>query len=289
MSWVSENYEKAAIGGASVVALALGFLAFKSQGDSSKAYEREPVSKKNDTEIPGKDRMGEIKKSLSVEHIIHERNINGRKVNLLTGVPLYIRKGELKKPVDLMNSENVHNGMKNQWFADNDIDIGFSDSPDRDPDNEGFSNREEYEAGTDPKSASSHPDPISKLALVSVKSVRHHLKPTDFGAGRHKFKLLNQRGIDKDKMGQDPIEKGTVIPFTKDYMPERFKFVGTETKKDPNGGREGTIWLIEDLAENKKGKIYRIDRRANPGIVDSTATFTLNALGQDGSKFTIPE
>ncbi|MGB0992187.1 MAG: Amuc_1099 family pilus-like system protein, partial [Akkermansiaceae bacterium] len=59
--------------------------------------------------------------------------------------------------------------------------------------------------------------------------------------------------------------------------------------KDPNGGREGTIWLIEDLAENKKGKIYRIDRRANPGIVDSTATFTLNALGQDGSKFTIPE
>ncbi|MGB0991092.1 MAG: Amuc_1099 family pilus-like system protein, partial [Akkermansiaceae bacterium] len=150
MSWVSENYEKAAIGGASVVALALGFLAFKSQGDSSKAYEREPVSKKNDTEIPGKDRMGEIKKSLSVEHIIHERNINGRKVNLLTGVPLYIRKGELKKPVDLMNSENVHNGMKNQWFADNDIDIGFSDSPDRDPDNEGFSNREEYEAGTDP-------------------------------------------------------------------------------------------------------------------------------------------
>jgi len=304
MSWFSDNYEKVALGGAAVVALALGAVIYSNKDAVEESFTLDSVKPNNNVNVPGLAEMETVKVSLSKKHTIDQPDIDGRKVDLMTGVPLFAKRGDPKNPVDLLKSAPVHPPIPNKWWLDNEIDPGYSDSPERDPDKDGFSNREEYVAKTDPNEFKSHPNPVTKLIVTSVKTTQYHLKPADYGGDKYKFKLQNSRGIDRNKMGMNPIEAGKVIPFTGPLMQNRFKFKGIEEKEIKKSGitQMAKIWIIEDLQPNKKGVVYRFDKKGKRvgedgnrveggpiGIIDSTVELTLQALAQGGSPFKVEE
>lgn len=298
MSWFSDNYEKAALGGAAVVALAFGFTVYSGSGAVDEVFSRPEVKKDDDVTVPGLALIRDVKASLLTPPVwvMHEDE-GGRQVNLLTGVPLFVKKGDPENPVDLKKSSPVHDSIENDWWLKHRIDPGFSDSPDLDPDEDGFSNREEYVAQTDPTDFKSHPDPVSKLSIAKVVSTIYHVKPTDYGEDNYKFKIENARQVQRNKMGQEPIKKGLVIPFVGDLMKGRLMFKDVVMKEVKRSGAttEEKIWMIEDLKPNKQGTIYQFNRRGDridggpKGIIDSTVELTLNALNQAGSPFKVEE
>ncbi len=296
MSWLSENYEKAALGGAVVVALALGAVALNNKTGLSEAFTLGSHKKNKETGVPGLSDMQGVKKSLETQHSISQADVDGRKVDLFTGVSLFAKKDAPDSPVDLLKSEPVHQGIPNTWWLKYGIDPGFSDSPDRDPDKDGFTNREEYIAKTDPTDFKDLPDPVVKLKVNSVKTTQVHIKPTDFGNGNSLFKLESKSGARVNRMAPNPVKPGQVIQFLGPLMQKRFKYAAVEKEKLPSGITE-SIWVIEDLKPNKAGKKYRFDKRGNMpgapnrqfGIMDSTVELSLQALGQGGNPFKLEE
>lgn len=305
MSWFSDNYEKAALGGAAVVAIAFGFIIVSNNEKTAEAFKRENVNVDNDVSVPGLEDIREAKESLSaVQVLTPPTDPAGRKVDLMTGVHLFVKRGAPNAPVDLLKSEPVHKGIPNIWWGEYGLNPGYSDSPELDPDKDGFTNREEQVAQTDPTDFKSHPDPVTKLKASSVNTLTLYLKASDYGSDKYKFKLQSPRGAEHGKMGIDPIVAGQVIEFvdavmqkeefTGLRMQKRFKFKEVEKKKNAMGGLE-KIWVFEDLKPNKPDTLYRFDRRGKPvgaganGINDNTIELTLQALGEGGNPFKLEE
>ena len=299
MSWFSDNYEKVIIGGAAAAAVAVTALGFKNKAELSNAFQSAPPRKNSDTEVGGIQAMSEAKTALQSTHEIQQADIDGRKVNLFTGVALFAKKDDMADPVDLLKSEPVHAGIPNTWWLDYGIDPGFSNSPEQDADEDGFDNRAEHAAETDPVDAESHPEPVAKLSVVEVMVEQHHIKPQDLGEGgkRALFKLENKYAKRKNKMKPQPIGVGDAIIFEDpSIMQKRFKFAGLDRRQNANGS-EDIIWIIEDLQPNKAGVQYRFDKRGDldgypkhtRGIMDYTVKLNLQALGQDGKTFEVME
>ena len=70
-------------------------------------------------------------------------------------------------PATLQNTQ-VHPPVPNDWFERYGLAIEDADVLDQDPDQDGFTNLDEWQGGTDPKDPNSHPDYITKLHLVSA-------------------------------------------------------------------------------------------------------------------------
>ena len=70
-------------------------------------------------------------------------------------------------PATLQNTE-VHPPVPNDWFEKYRLAIEDADVLDQDPDNDGFTNLDEWQGNTDPTNKDSHPDYVTKLHLVSA-------------------------------------------------------------------------------------------------------------------------
>jgi hypothetical protein len=70
-------------------------------------------------------------------------------------------------PATLKNTQ-VHPPVPNDWFEKFGLPIQDADALEQDPDGDGFTNLDEWQAGTDPTNKDSHPDYLTKLHLVSA-------------------------------------------------------------------------------------------------------------------------
>src|SRR5579884_1121340 len=70
-------------------------------------------------------------------------------------------------PATLQNTQ-VHPPVPNDWFEKFNLPIQDADVLEQDPDGDGFTNLEEWQAGTDPANRESHPDYLTKLHLVAA-------------------------------------------------------------------------------------------------------------------------
>ena len=298
MSWLSKNYEKVTLGAAVAVTLALVAMGFKNKGNLAEAFQLPQPKQNTETGVVGLVDMQSAKESMQAMHEIRQADVDGRKVDLFTGVSLFAKRDDLKNPVDLLKSDPVHAGISNTWWIEYGIDPGYSDSPDLDPDGDGFSNRDEYAAETDPTDPASFPELVVKLKAIGVDTIQVHLKPTAVSEGGEKslFKLESKGGRKVNNMKLESIGVGSVIKFVKPLMNERFKFAGLDERENRTGSVD-TIWVIEDLKPNKKGTQYRFDKKGNldgyprraQGIMDSTVELVLHALDQDDKSFKVDE
>ena len=75
--------------------------------------------------------------------------------------------------IDIYDPANgsIHEGIPNDWFITNGIreSLAMSDGAERDDDGDGFSNREEFEAGTKPADAASYPALMGKSPKLAVQ------------------------------------------------------------------------------------------------------------------------
>lgn len=300
MSWLSENYEKASLGGAILLGAGLAFLGMKALDAVESEMSQDPKGNgSNEASVPNADAVPLAMASIDMKHEwLQGKDPRAREVDLFVGVPLFIKRSEPDKVIDLLKDGPVHPPIKNMWWLDNGLDPGFADSPQRDPDNDGFSNLEEYEYGTDPKNVNDYPPLIIKLKFVKEESVVWVLRPSFAGADTFTFRYLDNKRRANRVGAANPIANGET--FFKDGIQKgRFKLVGSgkRMEMDPkmNIEREKTFVKVEDLRPNKLGRVYEYPAPLTQARMndfreyDRTAVLSLEALDLHGKEFKIEE
>lgn len=303
MSWFSKNYEKVALGGAVVVALGLSYLGWSKFSGVEEAFasQQEPAAGGN-TAVANADAIPKALQSMKLDRSWTQASDGDRPVDLFTGIPLFIKSSDPEKAIDLIKGEKVHEDIDNTWWLEHRIDLGFADSPERDPDDDGFSNLEEYKAKTDPNNPKSVPALYAKLMYVKDETLTWSLRP-GFGAdGKFPIsyaEVVGTRWVDRNKFTAGEMAEPGQVFYAKGPAAGRFKFLGHEVRKELNkkinAEMEVTIVRIEDQSENKKGDIYELpsplveDRRNDFAQNDRTAVFSLEAMGLEGKEFKVKE
>lgn len=301
MSWFAKNFEKAALGGAVVVALGLGYLGWSRFG----AVEEDFGSglggpgNNNDTAVKGAEFIPMAIQSMGLNRTWEQARDGDRPVDLFTGISLFVASSDPERPVDLLTDEPVHQPIPNTWWLENRLDPGFADSPARDPDGDGFSNLEEFKAGTDPNSARSFPPPIAKLTFVKDESLIWVLRPGYEDGGKFPFTYENNKRQTNRITSANAVSPEQIF-FDKEPAKGRFKLIGSEVRQELNPRTQVemdvTIVTIEDQRPNKKGVKYEFpsplpdDERKNAHLkYDRTAVLSLEALGLNGKEFKVEE
>jgi hypothetical protein len=212
-----------------------------------------------------------------------------------------VNKNDLLTPVDLIgkNVPPVHPPIPNKWWIETRIDPGFGDSPQRDADEDGFSNEDEYTAETDPNDIRDYPSLITKLSYVGDEFVKWVLKPGypsaggDFG-----FKYGDSLGRAERTSAAVPVMPGGLF-FDDGPIKGRFKLISSEVRpvknENFNSVVDTTFVIIEDQKPNKLGDKYEIPAQFRNSDADKyskfdrTAILSLEALGLDGQEIKVEE
>jgi hypothetical protein len=299
MSWFAKNYEKAALGGAAAVALGLAYMGWSDYGSVEADFGLGLKGQGNNaTAVKDADLIPSALASLKLDRTWEQARDGERPVNLFTGISLFVSSLAPEKPIDLLTGEPIHDPIPNTWWIENRIDPGFADSPDRDPDQDGFSNREEFEAKTNPNNSKSVPALIAKLIFVRDETLTWVLRPGIGDGAQFPFTYEDSKG-GKNKAGvAEMVAEGSLF-FAKDPMANRFKLLGSEARKELNKStnieKEIMIVRIEDQRPNKKGTVYEFpsplsEERKNDHLkYDRTAVLSLEAIGMEGKEFKVEE
>ncbi|MEN9974118.1 MAG: hypothetical protein RLZZ282_124 [Verrucomicrobiota bacterium] len=301
MSWFSQNYEKAALGGAVVFALGLTYLGWSKSASVEDEFGAGLIgSGNNNTAVVDADLIPKAQQSMKLDRQWNQAKtlLGDRPVDLFTGIALFVASSAPDKPVDLLTAPPIHSPMPNTWWLEHNLDPGFADSPNRDPDGDGFSNLDEFNAKTNPNNKASIPQLIAKLMYVKDDSLAWVLRPGYGSEGNFPFTYEDsQRRTNKISAGEMIAPNG--IFFPKGPMENRFKLLGSEVRKEMskkvNIEVEVTIVRIEDQRFNKKGTIYEIpsplseERKSEHLQYDRTAVLSLEAIGLSGKEFKVEE
>lgn len=292
MSWLKENYEKAALGGA--VAILVGVVATSFLGGNGETSDRAlSVDVDNDT---GEELLTEVKKVLDAREIpaqIRPKLVDGREVDLFVGQALYMADGS-NDPIDIYAAAPVHQGITNEWWRKYGIDPSFANAPERDQDKDGFTNREEFDAQTHPGDETSYPSPLVKLLGENVNVFKMQMRWSSFDEKSITLSYQDNERVkfrDRVRLGESFFAKEGAS-FNKRFVlsPKVFKKVG------PNG-REQEAYEVEDTTPRYKGTskqnftMFRKGPKAQGynEIQDRSVTLRLHALGQEGSSFVVKE
>lgn len=299
MSWISENYEKAAVGGAVLAAVGFAYFGWSKFSSVENDFGSTPKGEPSvsDPGVKSADMVAKTKSSFQLKRDWLKSEDKGRAVDLFTGVALFVNKNDPNKPVDLIKDEPVHPNIPNVWWLDYGIDPGFGDSPLRDEDDDGFSNAEEHAAKTDPSNNEEYPSLVTKLTYINAESVQWVLRPVEAEGGSFTFKWGN--GKLSNRVGAaDPVLPGEIF-FKNEPVMGRFKLLSSEKRRVMNEAiqaeEEVIFVMIEDQKPNKKGIIYEIPagfRTANMrkyAKFDQTAVLSLEALGFAGQEIRVDE
>ena len=300
MSWFSKNYEKAALGGAVAVAIGITYLGWSKSSSVDEDFGPGAQSGGGTiTAVAGSELIPKAQQSMKRDLTWKQALDGDRPVDLFTGIALFVKKSDPEKPVDLLKGEPVHPPIPNTWWLEHRLDPGYADAPDRDPDSDGFTNLEEYKAGTDPNDPKSYPSLIAKLMYQKDESLAWVVRPGyESDGGKFPFTYEDAlRRVNRIPAGED-VGPGKLF-FKKEPMANRFKLLSSEVVKEMNSKthteEDVTYTIIEDQRPNKKGKTYKIpaplsEQRKNEYVqYDHTAVFSLEALGKNGVEFKVEE
>jgi hypothetical protein len=299
MSWFSKNYEKAALGGAAVLALGLAYFGWSKLSGVEDDFNTNLIGAgNNNSAVASADLIPKALQSMKLDRAWKQALDGERPVDLFTGIALFIKSSEPETPVDLLKDAPVHAPIPNTWWLEHRLDPGFADSPTRDPDADGFSNLDEFNSKTNPNNPKSHPEPIAKLMYVKDQSLVWALRPGYGSNGEFPFSYKDNKR-QENKMPAGEMVKPGALFFPKGPMAERFKLLGSEVRKEiarsTNAEMEITYVRIEDQKENKTGTVYEIPAPLSEARLnefrqfDRSAVLSLEALGMSGKEFSIEE
>ena len=131
MANLSESYDKAVLIFSLVVALGLGAMVFLAKGKVEEDF-ADPASggRASAPENPNEQLYRDTTENVGGDVVLAPPvNEDGREIENFVGTPLFLVQGR-EDPVDLGDSSypEVHPPIPNQWWLDNRIDPGWSDS-----------------------------------------------------------------------------------------------------------------------------------------------------------------
>lgn len=299
MSWFSTHYEKALLGAAVAIAIGLGYLGWSKFDRMDQEFDIVLVGEgNNNTAVANAELIPKALQSLRLDRTWTPAYDGDRPVDLFTGIPLFIKKSNPEKALDLLTDAPVHPPIPNSWWLDNRIYPGFADSPDRDPDGDGYSNLEEWKAKTNPNEAKEHPPLIHKLMYVKDESLTWAIRPGYGANGAFPFTYTDNKRR-KNKVAAGEMIQPEGLFFAKPPMQDRFKLLSSEIRKEMNPAinlEVDVTWVrIEDQKPNKKGTVYEIPSPLADNLVnkflqyDRSAVLSLYALGLSGKDFKVEE
>ncbi len=299
MSWFSKNFEKATLGGAAIIALVLIYFGWsRFSGVEADFGDAAGAGGGKNTAVAGAELIPKALQSMQLDRTWKQELAGTRPVDLFTGIALFIKSSDPEKPIDLLKDAPVHEPIPNTFWLEYRLDPGFADSPNRDPDGDGFSNLEEYQAKTHPNDSKVFPNLVAKLMYIKDESLAWVIRPGYPEGDKVPFSYEDS----KRQTNKVPPGEG-IAPdemfFKKGVMENRFKFLGSEVRKEmserTHSEEEITYTRIEDQRPNKKGTLYQIpaplseQRKTEYLQYDRTAVFSLEAVGQGGREFKIEE
>lgn len=162
--WLKENYEKAFVVVAAILALALaGWLIFSSLSFSS-VFDQASVPQSEEMPETGLESVEKASKAVA-EPVTWEAK------NLFVSAPV-IEKWDASRGEQVLiaiegEGVGVHGVITNEWITKYGLDITSADLQNEDPDGDNFTNLEEFTAvpKTSPVSADEHPPFITKVCL----------------------------------------------------------------------------------------------------------------------------
>ncbi|MEI6073261.1 MAG: Amuc_1099 family pilus-like system protein [Verrucomicrobiae bacterium] len=171
MDWIKTNYERALLGLSTLVLVACaGWLAFQALSFPD-TFSGRNSSKKPDNKIsPPDSKVVDSASALAAA----PGSWSPHEGSLLVSRPYVVKEGKLFDPVE--GGEDLHPPIKNAWLMKYNLDYSAPDIKDQDPDNDRFSNLDEFQAGTDPTNPGSVPPYYTKLRLTKFDPVPFRLK-----------------------------------------------------------------------------------------------------------------
>lgn len=170
MDWLKTNYEKAILGLAALVLLVCGGLIIRATQVFPEQFEGRDSAKPADNTLKPYPTKEEIEAAVTVKNPKKWEVHDG---SLFVSRPYVLREGTLIDPTE--SSADLHPPIKNSWLLKYELPYWESDVASQDPDADGFSNLEEFVAGTDPVDKAIVPPYYTKLRLKEFISVPFRL------------------------------------------------------------------------------------------------------------------
>jgi hypothetical protein len=187
-----------------------------------------------------------------------------------------LRDGQL---VDILESgTELFPGIANSWILEYDLEYTDPSLPDRDPDEDGFNNREEFMAKTNPRDAASRPALWTKLRLISSKIDKLRVKFMSLPTGSLKEVSINTisaenptqlSGSTRFYRENDPIVLAERGPDGKQLdQPTPLKFERAEMRKQfnptTNVEEEVPLAFLLNTADGKEIELQRGEVKDSP-------------------------
>lgn len=171
MDWIKKNYERVLLGLAALALIASGaWISLQASAFSENFAERNSSKKPDNTIVPPNLKAIEEASARAASPGAWTPHEGA----LFVSRPYVLKDGKLFDPVE--GGEDLHPPIKNAWLMKYNLDYSAPDIRDQDPDNDRFSNLEEFLAGTDPTSDKSVPPYYLKLRLTKFDPVPFRLK-----------------------------------------------------------------------------------------------------------------
>ena len=294
---MKDKYEKVILGVAALIAIAMIALGAMKLGAVEEEFPAAEENPRSSPPIAAASDVNAAANTLTKPLILGAALMeSGREVKVFAAANICVRRGSDEQPLDLDDPKTpaVHPPIPNKWWLSNGMgqEMGYGDAPQRDFDKDGFSNREEFDEGTNPNDKNSFPSLFAKLKVASIDKEQWYLRFSDFGGGALSFRIegtadRGTRRIENRMKGGLAVPPGTAF-FEEGEFKGRFKFVETFEKEVRNIPRK--FAKIEDLKLGKEGKIYEIPSGSHKTFQDDySARLFLDTPDQRSEKFEIEE
>ena len=171
MNWLKKHYERATLGGFALVLLACsGWLSWQAHSFPDRFADRDSSKKPDNTIAPPDIKSVADATALAA----NPRSWSPHEGSLFVSRPYVIKDDKIFDPLE--GGEPLHAPITNAWLLKYNLDYGDPDVASQDPDKDGFTNLEEFLAGTDPTNEKSIPPYHTKLRLTKFDPVPFRLK-----------------------------------------------------------------------------------------------------------------
>lgn len=246
MDWIKQKYDRLLLGVFGVGAVATACLKITSSPAIAEMTTGKPKDVKLDA--PPAASADQATKLLGERVEIKEPRIDEYKSAKLFSASPQIKTAD-GTIHEVRSSATLRAPIPNFWIDDNGLDITRDDIATVDTDGDGFTNAEEYEAKTNPRSSSSAPDMASKLYVKEFKVNECTLKLTTYD------EKSGEIGIRQDlpvRASTFDAKVGGTFPDPTKYPDAKFSWKITKAEKRPVQNETEPKAFVT-LVENKDG------------------------------------
>ncbi len=268
MDWIKKHYDRVALIVAGVILIASAAFLFVQVRAFPEAFAKAQQKYERKSNIEEISLQAEEKAIASITEPAAWKVHPG---SLLVSRRYILKDDRLVDPLD--NSVEIHPGVPNQWLRDHGLDLLDPNVLNSDPDNDGFTVKEEFEAKTNPVDKNSHPPLVKKLRLKAYMKQPFRLVFSAYDGDFFQINALDGR------IPSQFVKIGDTVARTK------FEVARFEKKSTYNPRTKSDIDISELILVNKEtGEEVRLVLNQTVDSPDSYAQFIFLI---DRSEFTV--